>query len=182
VVPQAAVHRAAVPRALDAQPAAPREPTRLTLSVRTAAEAAGGALRDAVGALAGALDGAPASWSADEPRDSDRWADEGGPRAPTVAEYAVAGSDAADDRFRRGRTRGAHDASPSARDVAYAALGAYARALRHDGTPFAAALAILGTAVDDAAEVEAAGLLQPAVLAAVQRDAAQCCRAAFAAP
>jgi hypothetical protein len=142
----------------------PREPTRLTLSVRTATEAACGALRDAVGAL----DGAPASWSADEPRDSDRWADEGGPRASAVAGYPVAESDAADDRFRRGPARSAHDASPSAaRDVAYAALGAYARALRHDGTPFATALAILGTAVDDAAEVEAAGLLAPAVLAAV---------------
>jgi hypothetical protein len=111
---------------------APREPTRLTLSVRTATEAACGALRDAVGAL----DGAPASWSADEPRDSDRWADEGGPRASAVAGYPVAESDAADDRFRRGPARSAHDASPSAaRDVAYAALGAYARALRHDGTP-----------------------------------------------
>jgi hypothetical protein len=65
--------------------------------------------------------------------------------------------------------------------VAYAALGEYARALRHDGTPFAAALAVLGTAVDDAAEAEAAGLLPPALLAAVQRDATQCCRAAFAA-
>jgi hypothetical protein len=177
--PVPVVPQAVGPRALDPQAVIPREPTRLTLSVRTATEAACGALRDAVGAL----DGAPASWPADEPRDSDRWADAGGPRAPAGAGCPVAESDAADDRFRRGPARSAHDEAPSAaRDVAYAALGAYARALRHDGTPFATALAILGTAVDDAAEVEAAGLLAPAVLAAVQRDAAQCCRAAFAAP
>jgi hypothetical protein len=68
-----------------------------------------------------------------------------------------------------------------ARDAAYAALGAYARALRRDGMPFGAVLATLGTAVDDAAALEAAGLLAPALLAAVQRDAAQCSRTAFAA-
>jgi hypothetical protein len=65
--------------------------------------------------------------------------------------------------------------------MAYAALGAYARTLRHDGMPFGAVLATLDTVVDDAAALEAAGLLAPALLVAVQRDAAQCCRTAFAA-
>jgi hypothetical protein len=66
--------------------------------------------------------------------------------------------------------------------VAYAALGAYARALRDDGMPFGTVLVTLGTVVDGASAEEAGGLLTPALLAAVQRDAAQCCRAAFAAP
>jgi hypothetical protein len=63
----------------------------------------------------------------------------------------------------------------------YAALDAYARAERRDGAGLPAALAALGDAVDDAAATEASGLLPPAVLAAVHRDATQCCRAAFAA-
>jgi hypothetical protein len=175
--PVPVVPQAVVPRAIDPQAVAPRAPTPLTLSVRTATEAACGTLRDAVGALGGA----PASWSADDGGSPARWGNAAGPPAPTAPESPAAEPHAADDRFRRGRARGAHEASPSARDVAYAALGEYARALRHDGTPFAAALAVLGTAVDDAAEAEAAGLLPPALLAAVQRDATQCCRAAFAA-
>jgi hypothetical protein len=147
--------------------------TRLTLSVRTSTEAACGALRDAVGALGAA----PASRAADDPSPTVWWEGDGRPAAPTAAECAAAG-----DRFRRRGAWGANDeAPPSARDAAYAALGAYARALRHDGMPLSAALAALGTAVDDAAALEAAGLLAPALLAALQRDAAQCCRAAFAA-
>ncbi len=175
VVPRAIVPRPA-PRAVDSHAAAPRAPTRLTLSVRTATEAASGTLRDAVGALGDM----PVSWFADDPRNVERWEDEGGPPASTRAEYAAA-SPVPDNRLRRRPTYHAHAASPAARDVAYAALGAYARALRDDGMPFAAALAVLGDAVDDAADAEAAGLLPPALLAAVQRDAAQCCRAAFAA-
>jgi hypothetical protein len=146
--------------------------TLITLSVGTVTEAARGALRDAVGALGDA----PASWSADDPRALERWEEEGGPLAPPATQSPTDG-----DRFRLGPARGGPYARPSARDAAYAALGAYARALRQDGLRLPAALATLGAAVDDAAAAEAAGLLPPALLAAVQCDAAQCCRAAFAA-
>jgi hypothetical protein len=171
------VPQAAAPRPVDPHAAAPRTPTRLTLSVRTSTEAARGTLCDAIGALGGVL--VPSS--VDVPRSVERWADAGGPLAPTMAEYPTAESPGADNQFRRRPGCGSHDVRPSARDAAYAALGAYARALRHDGLPFAAALAAVGTAVDHAADVEAAGLLPPALLAAVQRDATQCCRAVFAA-
>ncbi len=174
--PAPVVPQAVVPRAIDPHAAARRSPTRLTLSVRTPTEAACGTLRDAVGALGDT----PASWSTEDPRSLERWENDGGPFAPTTAEHPVAEPPAAEARFRRRPTYHAHAASPAARDVAYAALGAYARALRDDGMPFAAALAVLGDAVDDAADAEAAGLLPPALLAAVQRDAAQCCRAVFA--
>ena len=174
--PVPAVAEAAVPRAVDPQAAVPRATTRLTLSVRTSTEAACGTLRDAVGALG---DVRVSSLAADS-RNSERCADQGRLLAPTMADPA-AESPAIDDRFRRRAERGAHDAPPSARDAAYAALGAYASALRHDGMPFAAALTAVGAAVEDAAAAEAAGLLPPALLAAVQSDAAQCCRAVFAA-
>lgn len=180
--PDPIVPQATAPRAVDPHAAPSRTPTRVTtLSARAATEAACGTLRDTVGALGDA----PASSGAADPQDLERWADEGGPLAPTTAgspaEWLAAEDSAASHRFRRRSRSGAGGAAPSARDAAYAALGAYARALRHDGLPFAAALAALGATVDDAAAAEAAGLLPPALLAAVQRDATQCCRVAFAA-
>jgi hypothetical protein len=176
--PVSVVPQAVVPRPVDPRAAAPRGPTRLTLSVRTSSEAACGALRDAVGALGGA----PGWRAADSPPPTVRWEHEGSPPPPITAESPAAECSAAGDRFRgRGACGADNAAPPSPRDVAYAALGAYAHALRHDGMPFGTALATLGTAVDDAAALEAEGLLPPALLAAVQRDVAQCCRAAFAA-
>jgi hypothetical protein len=150
----------------------------LTLSVRTPTEAALGTLRDAVAALVDL----PTSCAAEGPPDVERSDDEGAPSASTPTPYPMAAASVSRGRLRRRPTYHAHAASPAARDVAYAALGAYACALRDDGLSFPAALVALGTAVDEAANGAAEQMLPPALLAAVQRDATQCCRAVFASP
>jgi hypothetical protein len=163
------VPQARVPRAVDPQAAIPRVASRLVLSVRTSTEVARSDLRDAIGALGGT----PASSSADGTRNVHPCEAGGGPLA--IAEPPVTRV-----RFPRRPGPGAQPPS-SPRDAAYAALATYARALRHDGMLLPAALATVGAVVDDAADSEAAGLLAPALLAAVQRDATQCCRTVFAA-
>jgi hypothetical protein len=164
------VPQAYFPRAVDPQAAVPRAAPRLVLSVRTSTEAARGSLRDAVGALGNAS----RSPCTVDSSDVDRWPDGGGPRPSAAAAFSVAAN-------RPWPERGAQRTPASARDAAYAALAAYARALRSDGVLLPAALVTLGAAVDEAAAAEGAGLLPPALLAAVQQDATQCCRTVFAA-
>jgi hypothetical protein len=155
-------------------------PPSLTLSARTAAEAAHGALRDALRGLSlGHTDGADtvadvapdgtgragAAPAAVEP---DRWADEGGSLGRLYAgtrRLSAAERDAWEARvFARDRGH----------DRVYAAAGDYARALRREGVGLPAVLAaVRATVADDALWLSAAAH------AAVQRDAAQCCLEAF---
>ncbi|GJG87322.1 hypothetical protein tb265_25030 [Gemmatimonadetes bacterium T265] len=174
-----------LPLAGPARDAADVASASLTLSVRTAAEAAHGAFRDALrglghptDALAGttpdvedlavvdlAPESAPDLTSEVEP---DRWVDEDGPLGRLYA----------GDHCLSGAERDAWEAREFARDLAYerayTAAGAYARALRREGVGLPAALvAVRATVADDAL------CLPTTAHAAVQRDAARCCLEAF---
>lgn len=161
--PVPVVPQGTVPRAVDPGAAVPRVSGRLMLSRRTPTELLRGVLRATIGALAPAPDG----------RDLLRWEDEGG--APARGPWSIVAAGCAPPPVAGPRT------STLARDAVYAALGAYARAERGEGLGLPAVRAAVSDLVDDAAAGEAGGLLPPALLAAIQRDAVQCCRAAFAA-
>lgn len=144
---------AVAPAPTSAAPAAPG-------SSHSAAEAAHAALRAALAEFGGTR-----LRTAHDSQELDRWDNDGGP----VRAHA------GDGHIRR-RERRAWEAHEGAHDHVYQAVGAYARALcqYHVGLP--AALVTVRATVGDVA-----GWLAPAVLAALQRDAAQCCTEAFTA-
>lgn len=175
LVPQGRASHGPVPRTVDVLAIAPRGQVRLTLSMRTATEAACGAVRDAIGTLGAA--GPPGTVTISG---VDRYAVADRPRAPGQPGFPIADAAAPGERNARQPARGTVE-SPSMRDAVFTALATYAHGLHRDGASLPAALAALANAVDEAAAHEAAGLLSVAALAAVHRDAAQCCRATFAA-
>jgi hypothetical protein len=156
-----------------------------TLSVRSAAEAAHGAFRDALRDL-GRLDDAATDAESDEPGatgagvapdllaevELDRWGDGGEPLGSLfVGAHRLSRADhepRAAREFARERVY----------DCVYAAAGAYARALRREGVGLPAALVAVRETVD-AALARDAVFLPLAAFAAVQRDAARCCLEAF---
>ncbi|HEY0776521.1 MAG TPA: hypothetical protein VGD56_01020 [Gemmatirosa sp.] len=145
--------------AVRGEPAAEREPPSAGLAFRTPLEVARDSLRDAVAAF-----GATVLRPAHDSQESDR---AGAPRVPF-------GDGHASDGRVRSRERSAWEAHESAHDRVFAATMDYGRALRRAGVLLPVALVAVRATVRDATV-----LLSAAALAAVQRDAAQCCREAF---
>jgi hypothetical protein len=147
-------------------PASPAHRLGLTLTAHTAVEAAHGALRDALLDL-----GAPSHDLADDGAEPDP------PPADPFAEAGVPGGGAPDllpfPPARRAAPGGSAG-SGYAHDRVHAAVGAYARALRRDGVGLPAALVAVRATVMHGAPFVAAE-----AFAAVQRDAADCCLAAY---
>ena len=177
--PRRCTPRTTPPRSADgpawAPAAAAPQPT-LTVSARTAAEAAHGVFQDALRDLGPSPDGGVVAGPrvarvgafylapAVEP---DRWGNE---RGPLDRPYAGGHRPSAAERD----ASDASEAREGARDRVYAAAGAYALALRREGVGLPAALVAVRTTV----AADAAGLPWSAH-AAMQRDAARCCLEAF---
>jgi hypothetical protein len=122
------------------------------VSARSAAEAAHGALQDALRDL-GELDDEPAAEFGNVPSD-------------LLGRHGVAGR------------RVAWAAGDGARDRVYAAAGVYARALRREGVGLPAALVAVRATVVAAVALDGVDL-PPGPLDALQRAAARCCLEAF---
>lgn len=144
-----------------AVPAAMPQPLGPPGSVHSETEAAHAALRAALTEFGGTR-----LRTAHDSQAIDRWENDAGP---------VRSAHAGDGHIRR-RERRAWEAHERAHSHLYQAVGAYARALRQDGVGLAAALVTVRATVGGAA-----GRCAPAVLAALQRDAARCCVEAFTA-